>query len=117
MFKSLAKKINFGLTNTTDSTIMKIIYPCLIFPALIISCSGNKNDSGFSTREKITLTEAVCIMDEIPVYEESRINSPIVSSVQLGEIVQLVNPQTSIQEPDPGKLYKVRLPGFQVPVY
>ena len=89
---------------------MKIIYPCLIFPALIISCSGNKNDSGFSTSEKITLTEAVCIMDEIPIYEESRINSPIVSSAQLGEIVQLVNPQTSIQEPDPGKLYKVRLP-------
>lgn len=88
---------------------MKLILPCSISIIFLLSCTGKKSTPETPSNENIVITEAICIMNEAPLYEESGPNSQVISSVQLGEVVPMITNEPFDQDPDPGKYYEVQL--------
>ena len=88
---------------------MKLILTCSIGILFLLSCTGKKSAPESASGENIVITEAICIMNEAPIFEEPGASSPVISSVQLGEVVPMITNEPLNQEPDPEKYYEVQL--------
>ncbi len=88
---------------------MKLFQSALIGFLLFASCTGKRSDPGSSAGENIILTEVICIMEDAPLYEEPGTTSPVISSVQLGEVIQIITDDPTGQEPNAGKYYEIQL--------
>ncbi len=88
---------------------MKLFQYALIGFLLFASCTGKRNDPGSSAGENIIITEAICIMDDAPLNKDPGAASPVLSSVQLGEVIQIITNEPAGQELSTGKYYEVQL--------